>query len=283
MPEKELSPQWSKDYAVVEKIINYWTENPKSVSPLDTIAESFDLSALQFRELFSRWAGTSPERFLQYLSKTYTKKLLDTDYDFGIKEQRQDHKLSIHYEIIPPEEYKHKGEGRQIVYGFSPSPFGDCMIALTQRGICSLMFEGEAGKKNLIERLQAEWPKASLKMDNQKSQKFAEFIFLLSDEKSDTDLHLHIKDSYFNTKVWEALTLIPRGRLVSYQTIARHIRHPGAARAVGTAIGKNPISFVIPCHRVIRKNGEFGNYGGGPARKKAMIAWETGKKPEVVL
>ena len=276
MQKEQLYQQW--DYPVVEKIIKYWTENLNSLPSLNKIAESCNLDQSQLEKVFSRWAGAGPEQFLQYLSKEYSKKLLEADCDFAINEQRQAHKLSIHYETIQPEQYRHKGDGLQIDYGFSSSPFGDCIIAASQRGICSLIFEGEAGKENLLESLRADWPKALLKMDNQKSQKLAELIFPPSDGKPGIDLQLHIKDSPFNIKVWEALTLIPRGHLVTYQAIARHIENPKAARAVGTAIGKNPISYLIPCHRVIRKNGDFGNYGGGPARKKAMIAWEACRK-----
>jgi AraC family transcriptional regulator, regulatory protein of adaptative response / methylated-DNA-[protein]-cysteine methyltransferase len=282
MPEKELSQQWSQDYAFVEKTIHYWTENFRSTPSLDEIAEAVGLSESDLRKLFSRWPGISPEQFLQYLSKAYAKELLnksgklwDIDHDIGSINKRAGNSLFIHYETIGSEEYKAKGEGMEIVYGFSSSPFGDCMIANTQHGICSLLFEGESGKDSLIERLQAEWPKASLKKDDQESRYLAYLLFPLPDNPVSNALHLNIKDSDFNIKVWKALLNIPKGHLISYQDIASYIGHPRAARAVGTAIGNNPVSFVIPCHRVIRKNGDFGNYGGGPARKKAMIAWEV--------
>jgi len=248
-----------------------------------------NLSEFHFQRLFSRWVGISPKRFLQYLTKEYAKKLLDESrnildatYDAGLSSPGRLHDLFIRCEAVTPGEYKSKGLGLDIVYGVSPSPFGDCMIARTPRGICALKFVRGHSIKELEGFLRSQWPKASLKMDNPAIKSLARFVFPFEDQWAAAPLHLYVKGTNFQIKVWEALTKIPLGSTVTYEDIARHIGLPKAARAVGTAIGKNPIPFLIPCHRVIRKMGEFGNYGEGPDRKKALIGWEAAKKNQFI-
>ena len=251
---------------------------------LARIAESVNLSEFHFQRLFSRWVGISPKRFLQYLTKEYAKKLLDESrnildatYDAGLSSPGRLHDLFIQCEAVTPGEYKSKGQGLDIVYGVSPSPFGDCMIARTPRGICALKFVG-SGAGKVEDHLRSQWPRASLKKDDTVIKRLAGLVFPFDGRLTGTPLHLYVRGTNFQIKVWEALTKIPLGSTVTYEDIARHIGLPKAARAVGTAIGKNPIPFLIPCHRVIRKMGEFGNYGEGPDRKKALIGWEAAKK-----
>jgi AraC family transcriptional regulator of adaptative response/methylated-DNA-[protein]-cysteine methyltransferase len=281
---KEISPQWSRDYAVVEKAIRFIEENYGARPSLARIAESVNLSEFHFQRLFSRWVGISPKRFLQYLTKEYAKKLLDESrnildatYDAGLSSPGRLHDLFIQCEAVTPGEYKSKGQGLDIVYGVSPSPFGDCMIARTPRGICALKFVG-SGAGKVEDHLRSQWPRASLKKDDTVIKRLAGLVFPFDGRRTGTPLHLYVRGTNFQIKVWEALTKIPLGSTVTYEDIARHIGLPKAARAVGTAIGKNPIPFLIPCHRVIRKMGEFGNYGEGPDRKKALIGWEAAKK-----
>ena len=286
---KEISPQWSRDYEIVEKAIHFIEENYEARPSLAHIAESVNLSEFHFQRLFSRWVGISPKRFLQYLTKEYAKKLLDESrnlldatYDAGLSSPGRLHDLFIRCEAVTPGEYKSKGQGLDIVYGVSPSPFGDCMIARTPRGICALKFVMGRSMKELEDFLRLQWPMASLKMDNPAIKTLARSVFPFDDQWAAAPLHLYVRGTNFQIKVWEALAKIPLGNTVTYEDIARHIGLPKAARAVGTAIGKNPIPFLIPCHRVIRKMGEFGNYGEGPDRKKALIGWEAAKKNQFI-
>jgi AraC family transcriptional regulator of adaptative response/methylated-DNA-[protein]-cysteine methyltransferase len=185
----------------------------------------------------------------------------------------------IHCEAVTPGEYKLKGKGLALKYGFSFSPFGHCLIATTDRGVCALKFVRDTTKSEMVHWLQNQWPSADLTPDPNGTDALAESIFFpLEAQASLQPLHLFIKGTNFQIKVWEALMAIPFGAVVTYQDIAAFIGSPGATRAVGTAIGKNPIPFIIPCHRVIRKLGEFGNYGEGRARKKAIIGWENARK-----
>lgn len=280
-----LNRQWSCDYEIVEQAIKYLEANQGSQPSLASIASSVNLSEFHFQKLFSRWVGISPKRFLQFLTKEYAKKMLDESrnildvtYDAGLSSPGRLHDLFTHCEAVTPGEYKSKGRGLEIIYGFSYSPFGNCMIANTCRGICALKFVRDKTHKELVYFLQQQWPKATLKMDNKAIQILSQSVFSFENQPIPAPIHLYIKGTNFQIKVWEALTKIPFGRTVTYQDIASHIGLPGANRAVGTAIGKNPIPFLVPCHRVIRKMGEFGNYGEGRARKKALIGWEAAKR-----
>ena len=198
-------------------------------------------------------------------------------YDAGLSSPGRLHDLFIHCEAVTPGEYKSKGLGLEIDYGFSYSPFGTCMIAHTKRGICALKFVRDKTRKEIASWLQKQWPRANLRMNNKTIQRLSQSVFPFENKPAYSPLHLYIKGTNFQVKVWEALIKIPFGKTVTYQDIARHIGLPNANRAVGTAIGKNPIPFLIPCHRVIRKMGAFGNYGEGRARKKVLIGWEAAK------
>ncbi|NOX32467.1 MAG: methylated-DNA--[protein]-cysteine S-methyltransferase [Deltaproteobacteria bacterium] len=283
--KKVLNSQWSADYEIVEKAIKYLEANHGAQPSLASIASHVNLSEFHFQRLFSRWVGISPKRFLQFLTKEYAKKLLDESknildvaYDAGLSSPGRLHDLFIHCEAVTPGEYKSKGMGIKIIYGFSFSPFGTCMIANTKRGICALKFVRDKRREELVTWLQKQWPRATLKMDNKAVQTLSQSIFRFENQQTKALLHLYVKGTNFQIKVWEALIKIPFGKTVTYQDIARYIGVPGGNRAVGTAIGKNPVPFLIPCHRVIRKMGDFGNYGEGRARKKALIGWEAAKR-----
>ena len=162
-----------------------------------------------------------------------------------------------------------------IRYGYHPSPFGDCLLAVTSRGICALRFDQGGGRESLVEWLARQWPRAALASEPDATGPLIRRIFPFPDDRAPAPLHIHVKGTNFQIRVWEALVRIPFGQAVTYEDLARHLGIPRAARAVGNAVGANPIPFLIPCHRVLRKTGEFGNYGEGPARKKAILGWEA--------
>lgn len=271
-----------RDYERVEKTIRYLEAHHHEQPGLADIAGAAGLSEYHFQRLFSRWVGISPKRFLQFLTKEHAKKLiegsdtlLDTTYDSGLSSAGRLHDLFVNCEAVTPGEYKRKGDGLEIHYGFHPSPFGECLLAVTRRGICALTFVQDGDRGQHLADLAAEWPRARLLLDPEAAAGLPQRIFGFAREHAPASLHLFVKGTNFQLKVWEALLKIPLGKAVTYEDIARHIGMPGAARAVGNAVGRNPIPFLIPCHRVIRKMGIFGHYGGGPARKKAMLGWES--------
>jgi len=280
--ETEHLKALSRDYQRVEAAIEYIETQKEEQPSLAAIAGAIGLSEFHFQRLFSRWVGISPKRFLQFLTKEHAKALLrasenilDVTYETGLSSPGRLHDLFISCEAMTPGAYKAGGQGLTIWYGFTPSPFGDCMVATTDRGICSLKFVRDKTKTDLAAWLASAWPWAERVRDDARIRDLSTDIFAVGIPDRPAPLHLFVKGTNFQIKVWEALTKIPMGHAVTYGDIARHISHPGAVRAVGTAIGKNPIPFLIPCHRVIRKTGFFGNYGEGPSRKKAILGWES--------
>ena len=274
--------QASEDYERIEKAIKFIENNLSSQPDLKAIATHIGLSEYHFQRLFSRWVGISPKRFLQFLTKEYAKQLmqqsanlLDVTYEAGLSSPGRLHDLFVTCEAVTPGEYKSKGEGITIKYGYHPSPFGQCLLATTERGICGFFFVRNRDRKDPLSELRFFWEKAKIVEDPLASKELVERIFNRSFANTSSPLHLILNGTNFQMKVWEALIKIPFGAVVSYEDIAIQVGIPGATRAVGTAVGKNPISFIIPCHRVIRKTAEFGNYGGGTARKKAILGWEA--------
>jgi len=277
--------QLSRDYYRIEKAIAYIKKNANHQPALDDVAASVHLSDYHFQRMFSRWAGISPKRFLQYITKEYAKKLLwndrsvmDTAYDIGLSGGSRLHDLFVVCEAVTPGEYKRGGEGLQIYYGCHPSPFGYCLLGATERGICYLEFQPDSRKNPSIQGIRKRWPNADIVLKPKKSHGLVKKIFDFNPASGVAPLSLYVKGSNFQIKVWEALLNIPLGNVVTYGDVAIQIQMPKAARAVGNAVGQNPIPFLIPCHRVIRKMGEFGNYGGGRERKKAILGWEAAKK-----
>ena len=274
--------QLCKDYDRVEKAIQFIEQNIQRQPSLEEIAASVDLNEDHFQRMFSRWGGISPKRFLQYLTKEYAKTLLqrsnnilDTTLDPGLSSPEWLHDLIVTWEAVTPDEFRHKGNGVHIEYGFHPSPFGECLLAATKRGICALIFAQGKNQSQIVRELAQYWPNTQIIHRTQQTRRLVEQAFDVKGNQPQAPLHLYVKGTRFQIKVWEALLRIPLGSVVAYSDIAKHIGLPRAARAVGNAVGKNPIPFLIPCHRVIRKMGEFGYYGSGPARKKAMLGWEV--------
>lgn len=272
----------STDYGRIEAAIHYLEQNFQEQPSLADVAAHVGLSEYHFQRLFSRWAGTSPKRFLQFLTIQHAKKLLadsqsvlDTAYDAGLSSPSRLHDLFVTHEAVTPGEFKQQGAGLTIQYGFHSSPFGDCLIAITERGICGLSFVEDGDRTAALATLQANWPQAKLLEDQAATRPFIEPIFGLSNGSKRPSLPLYLKGTNFQIQVWQALLKIPAGTAVSYGDVAQMIGKPKAARAVGSAVSQNPIGYLIPCHRVIRQSGELGQYRWGNGRKKAILGWEA--------
>ena len=272
--------QLSEDYLRIEQAILYLENHFKDQPNLDEVAANVGLSEYHFQRLFTRWAGVSPKRFLQFVTKESAKdlldkseNLLDTTHQVGLSSLGRLHDLFVNTEAMSPGEYKSRGEGVTIRYGIHLTPFGKCLIGLTERGICRLGFvqgsEGEA-----IDNLVNDWTEAKMNEDYRATASLVGPIFDLRFNTRIKPLTLHLRGTNFQLKVWEALLQIPAGSVSTYEGIASRIGNPNALRAVGTAVGHNPIAVLIPCHRVIRKAGEFGKYRYGALRKKALLARE---------
>ncbi len=270
--------QLSEDYLRIEQAITYLEDHYKDQPSLEEAAANIGLSEFHFQRLFTRWAGVSPKRFLQFITKEGAKELLnqsenllDTTHQVGLSSLGRLHDLFVTTEAVSPGEYKSRGEGVTIRYGLHASPFGKCLVAVTDRGICHLGFV-QRGEGDAIDNLVSEWKNARMIEDHKSTAPLIEPIF---DANSRGKLNLHLRGTNFQLKVWEALLKIPAGTVTTYEGLAERIGQPTASRAVGTAVGHNPIAVLIPCHRVIRKIGEFGNYRYGAPRKKALLAYES--------
>jgi len=268
------------DYERIKKAIEFIHSNFQQQPDLDAVAKEVYLSPFHFQRLFKNWAGVSPKKFLQYISLQHAKKLLqdhtvtDTAYETGLSGSSRLHDLFISIEGMTPGEYKNGGELLNINYSFAETPFGNIIVASTAKGICHLAFADD--EEYAFHQLQIQFPNASFRQVVDTIQQNALFIFT-QDWKDLSKIKLHLKGTAFQIKVWEALLKIPMGDVSTYSGIANTVNNPNASRAVGTAIGDNPVAFLIPCHRVIRSTGEFGQYHWGSIRKTAMIGWEAAK------
>jgi AraC family transcriptional regulator of adaptative response/methylated-DNA-[protein]-cysteine methyltransferase len=276
--------QLSDDYARIEQVIYYLQQNASRQPSLGEIADYVHLSEYHFQRLFTRWVGISPKRFLQFITKEHAKQLLtrsasilDTSLQVGLSSPGRLHDLFITWEAVTPGEFKLHGDGLKISYGFHPTPFGEVLLASTDRGICNLSFVMASGRQDALVSLQRYWPKAYLAENPSITQPLVAGIFRSLERPPDQPLHLYLSGSNFQLKVWEALLRIPSGSVVSYRDIASSLGDPNASRAVGNALAKNPVPVLIPCHRVINSMGEFGNYHYGEARKIALLGWEMAK------
>jgi AraC family transcriptional regulator of adaptative response/methylated-DNA-[protein]-cysteine methyltransferase len=282
--------QLSTDYSRIEQAILFLEENFRRQPTLKEISASVGLSEYHFQRLFTRWAGISPKQFLQFLTMKYAKQLLaesksvlDVTYESGLSSPGRLHDLFVTYEALTPGEFKRKGAGLTIFYGFHPTPFGEALLSVTERGICGLTFGQEDSRAEAVQALQSNWPQAQLVEDPTHTQPLIEQIFApAADKPSPTPLKLYVRGTNFQIKVWQALLKIPLGRVVSYDTIAELIDQPNATRAIGQATAHNPVGFLIPCHRVIRKVGDVGGYRWGTVRKKAILGWEASRRTQQV-
>ncbi|MEM8611971.1 MAG: methylated-DNA--[protein]-cysteine S-methyltransferase [Cyanobacteria bacterium P01_H01_bin.105] len=281
-----------KNYDQIAKAIQFIRENHLEQPSLAAIAHHVNLSEYHFQRLFTQWAGISPKRFLQYLTLEYAKSriadtnsLLDLTLESGLSSASRLHDLFVQLVAMTPGEYKAAGAGLQIRYGIHGTPFGACLIATTDRGICTLHFLDGADETIVQQQLQTEWPHADISADQQGSRDVYELISRCWDSRNAQDcrrspLVLHVKGTNFQIQVWQALLQIPFGGLTTYQGLASSIGKPTAARAIGNAVGRNPVGYLIPCHRVIRGSGEIGGYRWGLDRKTALLGWEACQSEE---
>ena len=266
------------NYARIEKAIGFIRANFKQQPALEEVAEAVHLSPFHFQRIFREWAGVSPKKFMQYLSVSYAKQLLQQPLSLhaiadktGLSGSGRLHDLFVNIEGMTPGEYRNGGENLHINYRFSHSPFGKLLVASTVKGVCHLFFEND--KEKAFDTLRAQFPKATLRAQHDQFQQDALAIFQ-QDWQQLPQIKCHLAGTPFQLKVWESLLSIPFGQLSSYGSLARTIEKPRASRAVGTAIGANPVAFLIPCHRVIQSSGQLGGYRWGLDKKLAILGWE---------
>ena len=273
-----------EDYRRVEQMLVYLEAHFREQPSLGEVARAAYLSEYHCQRLFKRWAGISPKRFLQFLTVEYAKglleqsrSLLDVTYEAGLSGPGRLHDLFVTVEAVTPGEFKRGGHGLTIRYGVHETQFGDCLLAITDRGICGLYFL-QGGSQAALAELEGKWPEARLCEDAAATEPIAERVFSRTDASQARPLNLLLRGSNFQIQVWQALLRIPSGHVLAYEDVARWVGKPNASRAVGQAVGSNPISYIIPCHRIIRKSGIIGNYGGGRARKIAILGWEAAQR-----
>jgi AraC family transcriptional regulator of adaptative response/methylated-DNA-[protein]-cysteine methyltransferase len=270
------------NYTRIAEAIEYIQQNYTEQPTLEEIAKKVHLSPFYFQKMFTDWAGVSPKKFLQFISVQHAKNILsnsqttlfETAYKTGLSGTGRLHDLFVKTEGMTPGEYKNKGESLTINYSFTNSQFGNILVASTQKGICYMGFSDD--KQIAFFELEKRFPKANFIQQTDEIQQNALKIYT-QDWSKINKIKLHLKGTDFQLKVWEALLKIPTGNLATYGNIANLIQKPKASRAVGTAIGNNPIAFLIPCHRVIQSTGVFGGYMWGTTRKTAIIGWEAAK------
>ncbi|MFA6150248.1 MAG: methylated-DNA--[protein]-cysteine S-methyltransferase [Chitinophagaceae bacterium] len=276
----------SQQYNKIAEAIAYINDNFKSQPNLDEVAKQVHLSPFHFQRLFTEWAGVSPKQFLQHISISYAKDILknqqaslfDTAIETGLSGTGRLHDLFVKIEGMTPGEYKNGGENLSIAYSFTESPFGKILVANTEKGICHIAFAER--EKTALADLKRCFPNARHIEERNAVQENAICIFN-QDWSNNKQVMLHLRGTDFQLKVWESLLKIPMGKLTTYGEIAHSINNPKASRAVGTAIGSNPVAFLIPCHRVIQSTGTFGGYMWGPTRKAAIIGWEMARQETV--
>jgi AraC family transcriptional regulator of adaptative response/methylated-DNA-[protein]-cysteine methyltransferase len=272
------------DYDVVRRAIGHirghWREQPE----IEAIAEAAGVTPTELHHLFRRWAGLTPKAFLQALTLDGARRLLrdsasvlDATYEVGLSGPGRLHDLFVTHEAMSPGEWKSGGEGLTIHFGFHPSPFGSALVMATERGLAGLAFADAGEEEAALADMRGRWPKAGYVADAARTAQIAQRIFDPSQWRPQQPLRVVLIGTDWEVRVWEALLQIPMGRLATYSGIAGKVCTPAAARAVGAAVGKNPIAFVVPCHRVIGKTGELTGYHWGITRKRAMLGWEAGR------
>ena len=277
-----MNTQNDINYQRIAEAIDYIKTNFKEQPDLEKVAEQIHLSPFHFQRLFTEWAGVSPKKFLQFISVEHAKSLLkekqatlfDAAFETGLSGTGRLHDLFIKIEGMTPGEFKNGGEALSINYSFAESPFGKILVASTVKGICYMAFADDETKT--FAELKKLYPNAAYHQVVDMIQQNALYIFT-KDWNKLNEIKLHVKGSGFQLKVWEALLKVPVGQLTTYGSLAAQLDKPLASRAVGTAVGDNPVAFIIPCHRVIQSTGAFGNYHWGSTRKTAMIGWEAAK------
>lgn len=273
----------SQDYDVVRQVIELTTLHYRDQPSLEWIADRLGLSPFHLQKVFSRWAGLSPKAFLQAVTLDQAKRLLRVDdlplleatLEVGLSSPGRLHDLFVSHEAMSPGEWKAKGAGLVMRYGYHPSPFGEALVFITDRGLAGMAFADEPRSKACFDDMTRRWPDASFVEDQYATAPYISRIFSPREWASERPLEIVLLGTDFQVRVWKSLLKVPFGEAVTYSDIARDIGQPTASRAVGAAIGANPISFVVPCHRAIGKNGALTGYHWGLTRKRAMLGWEN--------
>ncbi|MDJ1158917.1 bifunctional helix-turn-helix domain-containing protein/methylated-DNA--[protein]-cysteine S-methyltransferase [Chelatococcus sp. SYSU_G07232] len=287
LPEAAATPATASptaDYERVRRILAYITEHWRSQPSLEAIADHVGLSTTHVHHLFRRWAGLSPKAFLQAITLDHAKALLadsasvlDTTYEVGLSGPGRLHDLFVTHEAMSPGDWKARGEGLVMRYGFHPSPFGEAILVATDRGLAGLGFVDGGDRAAALADMKGRWPRAHYVEDAGATAPLARRIFDPTLWRPEHPLRVVLIGTDFEVRVWQALLRIPLGRATTYSDIACRLGKPAASRAVGAAVGKNPISFVVPCHRVLGRSGALTGYHWGLTRKQAILGWEAGK------
>ena len=280
----DITPKGS-DYETVSRVVELLTENYRDQPSLDHIAGALGQSPTQLHKTFTRWAGLSPKAFLQAVTLDHAKRLLrqeelpllETSFELGLSGPGRLHDLFVTHEAMSPGEWKLRGGGLTIRYGFHPSPVGVALVMITERGLAGLAFNDAGDEAVSFEDMARRWPNAQYVEDSAATAGYAARIFDAQKWRAEEPLRVVLIGSDFQIRVWEALLKVPMGKAVTYSNIACDIGQPTASRAVGAAVGRNPISFVVPCHRALGKSGALTGYHWGLTRKRAMLGWEAGK------
>jgi len=277
-------PNAAADYDIVRRAIAHIRGNWRTQPEIADIADAAGVSATDLHHLFRRWAGLTPKDFLQALTLDHARALLrqsasvlDATYEVGLSGPGRLHDLFVTHEAMSPGEWKAGGESLTIRYGFHPSPFGSALIMATARGLAGLAFADPGEEPAVLTDMQGRWPKATYVEDRAGTTAYARRVFDSATWRSGEPLRVVLIGTAFEVRVWEALMAVPLGQLTSYSDVAAKVCAPSAARAVGAAVGRNPLCFVVPCHRVVGKNGSLTGYHWGLTRKRAMLGWEAGK------
>jgi AraC family transcriptional regulator of adaptative response/methylated-DNA-[protein]-cysteine methyltransferase len=271
------------DFERIERAIEYLSANARRQPSLVEVARHVGLSPFHFQRTFTRWAGISPKRFVQFLTADHARRLLrestsllNTAFEVGLSSTSRLHDLFVAVDAVTPGEHQRAGAGLCITYGYHDSPFGECLAGLTHRGLCWLSFVGNTDRRAALAALTEHWAGATLVERPRAVAPTIRQVF--GGARRPARLALLLKGTNFQIKVWEGLLRVPVGSLTTYQDLARRVDRPRAVRAVGTAVASNPVAYVIPCHRVIRANGQFGEYRWGAHRKQAMLGWEAARR-----
>ena len=287
LPEFAPLATAAADYDVVRRAIAHIRGNWRSQPEIEAIAHSAGVTATELHHLFRRWCGLTPKAFLQALTLNSARELLrssasvlDTAYEVGLSGPGRLHDLFVTHEAMSPGEWKAGGEGLTMTYGFHPSPFGMALVMTTPRGLAGLALADSGKERAALRDMKSRWPKAKYVEDFAATAPTARRIFDPNLWRKEQPLRVVLIGTDFEVRVWEKLLTIPMGRLTTYSDLASRSGNPKAARAVGAAVGKNPICFVVPCHRVVGKSGELTGYHWGLTRKRAMLGWEAGQVGE---
>lgn len=273
----------AENYAVVRQTLKRITLDWREQPTLEMLAKEAGLQPIQLQRVFSRWAGLTPKQFLQAITLDHAKALLrdsasvlDASYEVGLSGSSRLHDLFITHEAMTPGDYRARGAGLQIAYGFHPSPFGQVLIMVTDKGLAGLGFADPGEEESALNDMCGRWPAANYVYDQEATGTYAGRVFDPGQWQEDQPLNVVMIGTDFEIRVWQTLLRIPMGQAATYADVAASIGNPKASRAVGSAVGRNPISFVVPCHRVLAKGGKIGGYHWGLTRKRAILGWETG-------